>query len=90
MTKAEFAALSRPLDGAVAPTIRAESTIQEIQVAGTYAFMWARLEVTATPRGASQPIKRAGHTLSVLRKDGGLWRIARDANFLTVVSAGAA
>jgi hypothetical protein len=30
-------------------------------------------------------MKRAGHTLSVLRRTGGKWRLARDANLLTPV-----
>jgi hypothetical protein len=37
-----------------------------------------------TPSDGSKPIKRSGHTLSVLRKENGTWRLARDANMLAV------
>jgi len=47
--------------------------------------MWTRLSVEMTPPGGA-PMKRAGHTLSVLRKTGGRWQLARDANLLVPVS----
>ena len=34
---------------------------------------------------AAKPTKRAGHTLSVLRKTDGRWQLARDANLLTPI-----
>jgi ketosteroid isomerase-like protein len=37
-----------------------------------------------TPPGG-QPMERAGHTLSVLKRVDGRWLLARDANLLTVV-----
>jgi ketosteroid isomerase-like protein len=49
---------------------------------GDWAFMWTRLSVTATPPDGSAPVRRAGHTLTILRKEGGRWKIARDANML--------
>jgi uncharacterized protein (TIGR02246 family) len=61
--------------------IEAQSEIQEIKVLGDWAFCWTWLTVTVTPNGAP-PVKRAGHTLSVLRKQAGAWVIARDANML--------
>ena len=67
------------------PQIDGHSEIQEIQVSGDWAFMWARLNVEMTPPGGAT-VKRAGHTLSVLRKSGGRWRLARDANLLSPVS----
>jgi ketosteroid isomerase-like protein len=47
--------------------------------------MWSKLSVEVTPPGGA-PVKRAGHTLSVLRKSGGRWQLARDANLLTPVN----
>jgi ketosteroid isomerase-like protein len=55
-------------------------------VAGDWAFMWSRLTVEVTPPGGGAPMKRAGHTLSVLRKSGGRWQLARDANLLMPVN----
>jgi ketosteroid isomerase-like protein len=62
----------------------ATSTIHEVRVEGSMAWMWSHLEVTATPAGAA-PIKRAGHTLTVFRKVNGSWLLARDANLLVKV-----
>jgi len=58
------------------------SEVQEVQVCGEWAFLWTRLSVVATPPGGAPPIRRAGHTLSILRKQGGRWVLARDANLL--------
>ena len=83
MRKPEFAAAARAQSGANAPRIDGRSEIQEIRVAGDWAFLWSRLTVVATPRNGEPPIERSGHTLTVLRKEGGRWKLARDANLLT-------
>lgn len=83
--KEEFAAqMQQPASGTPLPKIEGKSEIQEIQVSGDVAWMWTRLTVEMTPPGAN-PVTRAGHTLSVLRKRGGRWQLARDANLLTPV-----
>jgi len=84
MRKEEFAAMARAQSGAGAPRIEGDTEIQEVQVAGDWAFLWTRLTVTVTPPGAP-PVERAGHTLTVLRKEQGRWRLARDANLLVPV-----
>lgn len=61
------------------------SEIQEIKVFGEWAFVWTRLTVTITPPGGER-ITRAGHTLSILKKQSGKWLLARDANLLSPVS----
>ncbi len=61
------------------------SEIQEITVLGDWAYVWTRLTVEVTPPGGGPTTKRAGHTLSVLRKTGGRWLLARDANMLAPV-----
>lgn len=87
MDKAEFAALSRPPAGGQAPTIDGHSEIQEITVSGDWAFMWTRLRVVVTPPHGAATMERAGHTLTVLRKENGKWLLARDANLLAPVAA---
>lgn len=82
MRKAEFAAGARAQQGGQAPKFDGTSEIQEIRVLGDWAFMWTRLRVVATPPDGGAPMKRAGHTLTILKKEGGRWRIARDANML--------
>lgn len=84
MYKADFAAAAKRQGGSTA-TFDGTSDIQEIHVAGDWAYMWAKLTVIATPADGSPAIERAGYTLTVLRKEGGRWLLARDANLLTPV-----
>ena len=84
--KQQFAAaMNPPASGATMPVIDGHSEIQEIQISGDHAYMWSQLRVEVTPPGGVT-VKRDGHTLSVLRKEGGRWRLARDANLLSPVS----
>jgi uncharacterized protein (TIGR02246 family) len=65
--------------------IEGTSDIQEIQVLGDWAYLRNYIEMTMTPRGASKPVRRSGYTLTILRKESdGRWRLARDANLVTV------
>lgn len=82
MRKADFARASAAQAGKQAPSFDGVSEIQEVTVAGEWAFMWSRLRVVVTPPHGAPPTVRAGHTLSVLRKQDGKWRLARDANLL--------
>ena len=65
-----------------APKFDGTSDIQELQVLGNWAYMWTKLRVIATPPDGSAPTVRSGHTLTLLRKERGRWRLARDANLL--------
>jgi uncharacterized protein (TIGR02246 family) len=57
--------------------------IREIKVLGDWAYIRNFIQVTMTPPGG-EPVRRAGYTLSILRKEAdGRWRLARDANLLT-------
>jgi len=88
MRKAEFAALSQVPPGSPRPKFEGTSKIQEVQVSGDMAFIWTELSVAISPPGASQAIERSGHTLTVLRRVGGKWLLARDANLLSPVQRG--
>ncbi len=85
--KASFAAASKA-QSEQPFRISGTSDIQEIRVFGEWAYMWTKLSVVATPMKDGQPIKRAGHTLSILKKQDGKWLLARDANMLAVVVNG--
>ncbi len=85
MHKADFAAAARAQSGPDAPRIDGSSEIQEIKVLGDWAFMRTALTVVVTPPGGAQAVTRAGHTLSILRKQNGKWLLARDANMLVAV-----
>ncbi len=86
MRKAEFAAAAKSISGTNAPQVDVKSEIQEIQICGDWAFMWTKLTVVVTPPGAAHPTTRAGNTLTILKKNGTKWLLARDANLLTTVS----
>lgn len=65
--------------------IEGTSDIREIEVLGDWAYLRNYLTVTVTPPGG-QPVRRAGHTLTILRKTpAGKWVLARDANLMTKV-----
>ena len=52
---------------------------------GDCAVAWTRLTVTITLRDGGKPATRAGHTLTVFRREHGRWLLARDANLLVPV-----
>lgn len=85
MHKAEFAALSHVPLGSPSPSVEGTAEIQEVQVSGDMAFAWTKLSVRVTPPGAGVSMERAGHTLTVFRRVGGTWLLARDANLLSPV-----
>jgi uncharacterized protein (TIGR02246 family) len=78
--KAAFAAAARGMQN-----VRMEGTsdIRELTVLGDWAYLRNHLTVTMTPPGG-QPVRRAGYTLTILRKTpAGQWLLARDANLMT-------
>jgi len=82
--KQKFAAMMSHAPGAPHPTFDGRSDVQEVEVFGDWAFTRTQLTVAVTPPGG-KTIHRAGPTLSVWRKTGGQWLLARDANLLTLV-----
>jgi len=83
--KPAFATAAKSVAGREPPRIDGTSEIQEVKVLGDWAYMWTRLTIVVTPPGGAAPMTRAGHTLSVLRKQNGKWVLARDANMLAAV-----
>jgi uncharacterized protein (TIGR02246 family) len=74
---------------ASAARIDGTSEIVELQVLGEWAFTRNRIDLTITPPGG-EPVRRSGYTLTLYRKGAdGRWRLARDANLLTVGSQSA-
>ena len=91
MSRADFEAAAKLQAGDADPRIDGTSEIQEVQVAGGWAFARSHLTVTITPPGGGAlPIVRAGPVLSVFRKEQGRWLLARDANMLAVQAPSAA
>ncbi len=65
--------------------IDGRSDIRELEVRGDWAFLRNHLDLTITPP-SGKPARRRGYTLTILRKQGGRWRLYRDANLLTPVT----
>ena len=79
--KAAFAAASEQMKGL---RIEGESEVLEIEVCGGTAWCRTHLSMVVTP-ASGQPVRRAGYTLSILRKSpAGKWQLYRDANLLAV------
>lgn len=77
--KEQFAETSRAMKDM---RLSGRSEIQELVIAGDWAYCRNRLQVTMTPPGG-EAVRRSGHTLTILRrKPDGAWVIARDANLL--------
>ena len=64
--------------------IESDSTVDEVEVCGDLAWCRTTLEVRLLPRAeGGKALRRAGHTLSIFRRNGnGAWQLARDANLL--------
>lgn len=62
--------------------LEGKSNIEEIKILGDWAYLRSHLEITTTSPN-SKPIKRLGYTLTLLKKENGQWKLARDANLLT-------
>lgn len=83
--KQEFAQqMTPPAPGTPMPKFEGHSDIQEVHVEGNLAYIRSELTVDTTPPDGPTT-RRTGHTLTVLRKQGGRWQLARDANLLTPV-----
>ncbi len=63
-------------------TIDGTSDIRELKVLGDWAYLRNFVAITITPRNGGTPMKRSGYTLTILRKQNGRWRLARDANLM--------
>jgi uncharacterized protein (TIGR02246 family) len=82
--KEAFAAASQSMKG-----MRFEGSydIREITVLGDWAYLRNYITMTMTPPGGD-PVRRAGYTLSILRKEpSGKWVLARDANLVMKVES---
>ena len=77
--KEEFAEAAKRMEDVA---IDSRSNIQELIIAGDWAWMRNRLEVTVTPPQGNA-MQRSGYTLTILRKNrDGNWVVARDANLM--------
>ena len=78
--KTEFAASSRDMKDM---QVDGTSDVKEIEMAGDWAWCRTYMKVAVSMPDGKQ-LRRSGYTLSVMRKTGGKWQLARDANMLTM------
>jgi uncharacterized protein (TIGR02246 family) len=83
MNKVAFAASQAALQQF---DLEASSNIQEVEVVGDWAYVRTHLSILITPKSGGAAMKRAGNTLSILRKQNGNWLLVRDANMLAPVA----
>jgi uncharacterized protein (TIGR02246 family) len=77
-------AFQRTSDEMKGVRIDGDSDIRELRVLGDWAYLRTHITVTMTPP-TGVAVTRSGYTLTILRKEAdGQWRLARDANMLTV------
>lgn len=77
--KQEFAAAAEAMRDV---RLEGSDDIEELTVAGDWAWCISRVAVRVTPREGS-PFRRAGHTLTIFRRaPDGAWLLARDANLM--------
>ena len=76
--KEAFAASSERMKGM---RIDGRAEIRELKVLGDWAYLRNYVEVRISRDGAPEA-QRRGYTLTILRKEGGRWLLARDANMV--------
>jgi uncharacterized protein (TIGR02246 family) len=80
--KEAFANMSQSMNGV---RMEGSSDIRELRVLGDWAYLRNYITITMTPPDGI-PMKRAGYTLTILRKQAnGQWLLSRDANLVSEV-----
>ena len=59
------------------------SDIKELKILSDWAYLRSYIDMTVTPK-RGKPIHRSGYTLTILKKEQGIWKLTRDANLLTI------
>jgi len=70
----------RSLYHAVLPRFdfRSHSTVMEVDAAGDLGYIWSSYALTATPKAGGRPVKSAGKSVFIVRRQaGGAWKITR-------------
>lgn len=83
MDKESFAAAATASDPNI--DFQLDCSIQEIKVLGDHAWLWTKFSLTMTDKRSKTSSKLAGHSLSILKRQGEGWVIIRDANTMAPV-----
>jgi len=83
MDKESFAAAATAADPHT--DFELDCSIQEIEILGDHAWLWARIALTMTDKRSGSRSVMAGHSLSILQRQGAGWVVIRDANTMVPV-----
>ena len=57
---------------------KSEGTLMEVEASGDWGYFWSTYTLTATPKSGGKPIKNAGKSVFIVKREpGGAWKIAR-------------
>ena len=83
MDKESFAAAATATDPNT--DFELDCSIQEIEILGDHAWLWTKISLTMTDKRSKSRSLMAGHSLSVLKRQGDGWVVIRDANTMVPV-----
>ena len=83
MDKESFAAAATATDSNV--DFELDCSIQEIEILGDHAWLWTKISLTVTDKRSESRSLMAGHSLSILKRQGDGWVVIRDANTMVAV-----
>jgi uncharacterized protein (TIGR02246 family) len=83
MDKESFAAAATATDPNT--DFELDCSIQEIEVFGDYAWLWTNITLTMTDTRSQSRSLMAGHSLSILKRQGDDWVVIRNANTMVPV-----
>ena len=63
-----------------------DSKLREVKVFDGHAYIWIESTLVMSPKNGDPATKMSGHSLSILEKREGRWKVFRDANTLTTVN----
>ena len=83
MDKESFAAAATATDPNT--DFELDCSIQEIEILGDHAWLWTKISLTMTDKRSKSRSLMAGHSLSILKRQGDGWVVIRDANTMVAV-----
>lgn len=83
MDKESFAAAATATDPNT--DFELDCSIQEVEILGDHAWLWTKISLTMTDKRSKSRSLMAGHSLSILKRQGNGWVVIRDANTMVPV-----
>jgi uncharacterized protein (TIGR02246 family) len=84
MDKESFAAAATATDPNT--DFQLDCSIKEIKILGDHAWLWTKISLAMTDKSSKSRSLMAGHSLSILRRQGDGWVVIRDANTMVPVN----